>query len=642
MNTELDFNQLKVVSFESRMALPSVKMIEKLGGIAISAPTLKEVPLEKVDHIFDIYEKIKNGKIDYLVFFTGVATRGFLKVLTQKFDKQEVINTLNQNTKIVIRGPKPEAVCKMNQINIDFIAEAPNTWREIIDCLNSEDLNQKQIAILEYGISNQDFINSLENLGSTIIKVPIYKWALPDDLEPLKKAILQIINHDIDLALFTSASQVDHLIQVARDIGKELELRKGFYQTAIFSIGPVASEKLRYHQLFADYEVEDHKLEVLINDMATYGQKILTEKRKRYDRSEIYVENNQVSSAHYQDSLFMRALRKEKVERPPIWLMRQAGRYMAEYQCSRRGKEFLEVCKNPELCTEITLTAVERLRLDAAIIFSDILPILEVMGINLHYAEGHGPVLRPTLELPSQVGKLKSPDIKNDLSFVFEAISLTRNQLNPNIPLLGFSGAPFTLASYLIEGGGSKNYINTKNFMRNNPSAWQDLMNLLSEAIIEYLKAQFQSGAQAVQLFDSWAGILPVNEYEKFVLPYSKKIIDEVSPIIPVIHFGSFTFDQLPLIKKAGGQAISLDWKLDFIKSWDLLGNDFAIQGNLDPTLLYSSPDYFIPLLNQFLEKVGDRRGFLFNLGHGILPKTPVDHVIQFIEAVKDFYTSAS
>jgi uroporphyrinogen decarboxylase len=633
-----NFDQKKVVSFESRMALPSLRQIEKLNGIAISAPTLKEVELEEVKPVFDFYQNIVDGKVDYLVLMTGVAIRGFIKILAKKIDKEEIIETLNTKTEIIIRGPKPESVCKRNNINFSHKAEEPNTWKELLTYFQSLKSESKNLAILEYGISNQEFINELEKLQFKVSSVQVYTWSLPDDLEPLKSAIDQIINRKIDIALFTSASQVDHLIKVARMMELERELRKGFYTIAIFSIGPVCSEKLNSQQLFVDYEVFPNKLNHLIEEASKLSDDILTQKRNRHHRIEVYQENIKNNTSSIDDSLMMRALRLESNARPPIWIMRQAGRYMEEYQISRRNKTFLEVCKNPETCAEITLTAMERLGVDAGIIFSDILPLLETYGFNLRYEEGKGPIISPPLRLASQLKNFKKPDIQKDLDFVYQAINLTRTQLNKSLPLLGFSGAPFTLASYLIEGGSSKNYIFTKTFMRENQESWFELMEALSKSIIEYLKLQKKAGANAVQLFDSWAGILTPDEYDKFVAPYSKKIIDEVIKEIPIIHFGSFTFDQLSTVKDIGGTGISLDWKIDFFKAIDFLGDDFAVQGNLDPTLLFASPDYFLPIFKSFLDKIDNRKGFIFNLGHGILPKTPVNHVMRLIDFIHEYY----
>jgi uroporphyrinogen decarboxylase len=330
----------------------------------------------------------------------------------------------------------------------------------------------------------------------------------------------------------------------------------------------------------------------------------------------------------------MRACRREPVPYTPIWLMRQAGRYMREYREVREKTTFLELCKNPALAAEVTVTAVERLGVDAAIIFADILLILEPLGLELEFAKGEGPVIHNPVRKPSDVDRLLELQDPNTLEFVYEAIRQTRAALKPHIPLIGFSGAPFTLASYMIEGGGSKNYLHTKRLMYDDAGAWHAMMSLISRALVKYLNAQIAAGAQAVQLFDSWVGCLSPDDYREFVLPHSRSVIQNVTPGVPVIHFGTGTAALLELMREAGGAVIGLDWRVRLDEGWRRVGHDVAVMGNLDPIALFARRDVLRAQAKKILDQAEGRPGHIFNLGHGILPQTPVENVIALVEMV--------
>ena len=332
----------------------------------------------------------------------------------------------------------------------------------------------------------------------------------------------------------------------------------------------------------------------------------------------------------------MRACRREPVPYTPIWLMRQAGRYMREYRDVRAKTNFLELCKTPELAAEVTVTAVERLKVDAAIIFADILLILEPMGIELEFAAGEGPVIHNPVRQPADVDRLLDLEDVSALEFVNEAIRQTRRALPPDIPLIGFCGAPFTLASYVIEGGGSKNYIHTKRLMYDDPGAWHALLGLISRGLAKYLNAQIAAGAQAVQLFDSWVGCLGPDEYREFVLPHTRSVIRNVTQGVPVIHFGTGTAALLELMREAGGDVIGLDWRVRLDDGWRRIAHDVAVMGNLDPIVLFAKQDALREQAKRILDQAGGRPGHIFNLGHGILPETPVENVIALVEMVHE------
>ncbi len=341
------------------------------------------------------------------------------------------------------------------------------------------------------------------------------------------------------------------------------------------------------------------------------------------------------SSDKLYNSPFMRACRREPAPYTPIWLMRQAGRYMREYREVRARTTFLELCKRPELAAEVTVTAAERLKVDAAIIFADILLIIEPMGLELEFARGEGPVIHNPVRASVDVERVRELETVEALDFVYEAIKQTRRALPSNLPLIGFSGAPFTLASYITEGSGSKNYIHTKRLMYGDAGAWHALMSRISRALSKYLNAQIDAGAQAVQLFDSWVGALSPEDYREYVLPHTRAVIQNIKPGVPVIHFGTGTSALLELMREAGGDVIGLDWRVQLDEAWERLG-DVAVMGNMDPVALFADKKFVRERAKQILNRAHGRPGHIFNLGHGILPETPVENVIALVEAVHE------
>jgi uroporphyrinogen decarboxylase len=327
----------------------------------------------------------------------------------------------------------------------------------------------------------------------------------------------------------------------------------------------------------------------------------------------------------------LKAARREKVDRTPIWIMRQAGRYLPQYRELRSKHSMLQMCHTPELAAKATLTAVEAIPgLDAAILFSDILLVAIPMGFEVEFVKGEGPVIRNPVTDWEAVKKLRPVEPENDLRGPIEAIKILRRELK--VPLIGFCGGPFTLASYLVPGEASKDYIRVKRMMYHAPEAWDALMTKLADAVTAHLQAQIRAGAQIVQLFDSWIGALSTDDYRQYVLPYSKRIFSAIKDV-PTIHFGTDTAGLLELMREAGGDVIGVDWRIPLDEAWKRIG-DRAIQGNLDPVSLFGPKDLVLARADAVLDRAAGRPGHIFNLGHGILPETPVDNVIALVDHV--------
>jgi uroporphyrinogen decarboxylase len=327
----------------------------------------------------------------------------------------------------------------------------------------------------------------------------------------------------------------------------------------------------------------------------------------------------------------LQALRRERVDRTPVWFMRQAGRYMKEYREIRKRHSILEICTRPEVAAEVSLLPPKLLPgLDAAIIFSDILLLLRPMGIQIEFIQAEGPAIMNPIQSETDVDALRPLDA-GSLSPTYESIRLVRRTLDGSMPLIGFAGAPFTLASYLIEAGSSRSYIKTKSAMVT--PMWPKLMSKLADAVIVHLRAQADAGAEVLQLFDSWAGALSYEDYREHVLPHSKRIFDALRGRVPTIHFATEGGGILELMAEAGGDAIGVDWRVPIDVAWNRIG-DRAIQGNLDPATLLAPRDVLLKRIDEILARAGGRPGHIFNLGHGVLPETPVESVIAVIERV--------
>ncbi|MDX8406389.1 MAG: uroporphyrinogen decarboxylase [Mariprofundus sp.] len=342
------------------------------------------------------------------------------------------------------------------------------------------------------------------------------------------------------------------------------------------------------------------------------------------------------------NDLFLRACLKEDVERTPVWMMRQAGRYLPEYRATRLGAGgFLSLCKTPELACEVSIQPVDIVGVDAAIMFSDILVVPEAMGMELTFGVGEGPRFPQPIRTRADVEALPVPDPEDELGYVMAAIGLIRKELAGRVPLIGFTGSPWTLATYMVEGGGSKTYSKIKSMMYNEPETMHLLLGKLADAVAAYLNAQIANGVRAVQIFDTWGGILSTRDYKEFSLAYMQRIIDQLTREhegrrVPVIVYTKGGMGWLEDIAATGCDVIGLDWSIDIDLAKARVGDKVALQGNMDPTMLYANPERIRTEVKDILARFGQGNGHVFNLGHGIMPDIPVEHAKAFIQAVKE------
>jgi len=339
------------------------------------------------------------------------------------------------------------------------------------------------------------------------------------------------------------------------------------------------------------------------------------------------------------ESRFVKACKLQPVDRTPVWFMRQAGRYMPEYRAVRKQYSLIEICKKPEGAAEVTITAAEALGVDSAIIFADLLLPLEVMGLPFHFSAGEGPVIEKPVRTKEDINRLRT-DCAADLGYVSDAVRLVCKHFGARLPVIGFCGAPFTLASYMIEGGGSRNYVHAKKMMYSSSAVWDQLMRKLVAVVSEYAAQQVHAGADVIQIFDSWVGCLSVEDYRRYVLPRTTELVKALQKTgVPIIYFGTDSATLLPSMRETGAEVIGLDWRIPLDDGWRSLGFDCAVQGNLDPVLLFAEWKELKSRAQEVLRRAAGRPGHIFNLGHGILPETPVENVKALAKFVQEYST---
>ena len=641
------FGGLRVAALESRRRDDFARLIERFGGVPFVSPSMREVPIDKNKEAIEFAYRVMTAEIGAVIFLTGVGFKQLIAAIEPHVDKQRFLDSLS-DIPTVARGPKPVAAMREFGLQPTHRAPEPNTWREVLQTIDIHvPISNVEVGLQEYGVTNHSLIAGLEARGAKVTTVKVYQWELPEDIQPLIDNVQAIVRGERDCLLFTSAHQAVNLLRIAQQLDCEAALRLALRSMVVASIGPTTSEMLQHLEIPIDLEPEHSKMGHLVQASAEKSPRIL--KAKRFtgitglpigvSRNDLSNKDKQASGATmnpYHDNPFMKACFRQESDVTPVWLMRQAGRYMAEYRAVREKVSFLELCKNPKLCAEVMVTAVEKLGVDAAIIFSDLLPILEPMGFHLEFTAGDGPVIHNPIRTPKDVDRVKALESMEPLQFVADTVTATRASLPERIPVIGFSGSPFTLASYMIEGSGSRNYVHTKTLMYSDPAAWKVLMDKLVESIALYLNSQIAAGAQCVQLFDSWAGCLSPNEYRTRILPHMHQLLESIVPGVPVVNFATGNPMLTSLLRGDARTVVGLDWRVPLDVGWDMAGNDRAVQGNLDPTVLFSDLGTIRDQVHYVLSQAAGRPGHIFNLGHGILPGTPVDNVIALVDMVHE------
>ena len=652
-----NFAGLTVAALESRRAEEIGNLIRKFGGVPIVAPSMREVASASNREAIDFANRLMTGGIDVVLFLTGTGIRHLMQQLDRQVDRERFLASLSDVVTIA-RGPKPAAALAELGLKPTHRTSEPHTWREVLALVDRHvPLANQVVGMQEYGQPNASLVAGLEARGAQVAAIKVYRWDLPADTGPLEQLARSLAAGKIDVLLITSSQQALNLLRVAERLNIEDDVRRALESTVIASIGPDASETLRDNGLAVDLQPEHPQMGQLVAAAAERSADLKEQKKRVASVLAAHGERGGVSPpmtssskeqsagtapvpTATEESLFLRACRRQPTDRTPIWLMRQAGRYLPEYRAVRDKVSFMELCKNPQLCAEVMLATVNRLGVDAAIIFADLLPILEPMGMELEFAHGEGPVIHNPVREADEVDRVVELESVESLGFVMETVRLTRTGLPASIPVIGFAGAPFTLASYAIEGGSSRNYLHTKTLMYRDRGAWDALLSRLARSVARYLNAQIAAGAQCVQLFDSWVGCLGVADYREFVLPHTRTLIENITPGAPVIHFGTGNPALLTAMSEAGGDVIGIDWRIELSDAWRAVGYDKAVQGNLDPLILLADRDEIRQRAHDILRQAGGRPGHIFNLGHGILPQTPVDNVLSLIEAVKTFATA--
>jgi len=633
---EATFDGLRVAAFESRRADDMQRLIERYGGAAHVCPSMREVPLADNPDAVDFANRLITGQVDVVIFMTGVGFRHLMQQLERRVDRERFLGALS-DVQTVARGPKPVAAMKEFGLAPTLRVPEPNTWREILATLDARlPVANQTVVLQEYGEPNPSLVAGLEARGARVETLKVYDWDFPEDRSALEAGVRAMAESRIDVALFTSAQQVVNVLKLAHTMELENEFRRGMDGLVVASIGPTTSERLRENELPVDLEPEHPKMGQLVQAAAARAKEILARKQKVFRVLQQDSAAPAEARAAWYDSLFLRACRREPVERTPIWLMRQAGRYMAEYRAVREKTSFLELCRNPQLCSQVMCTAVAKLGVDAAIIFSDLLPILQPMGMDLEFAKGEGPVIHNPVREAGDVDRVLELESVESLDFVIETVRQTRADLPEALPLIGFGGAPFTLASYAVEGGGSRTYLHTKTLMYRDPGAWNALMDRFVRAVAKYLNAQIAAGAQAVQIFDSWVGCLGPEDYRRFVLPHMQRLFTALPAGVPAINFATGNPQLLPLMARAGGSVIGVDWRIRLDDAWRAVGGDRAVQGNLEPLVLLADRDEIRRRAKEILDQAAGRPGHIFNLGHGVVQQTPVDNAVALVDVVHE------
>ncbi len=582
------------------------------------------------------------GAIDIVMFRTAAGVAQFMENL-QQHDRQRTLNSL-ADIEIIAASIRARAELGNFGLTPTVSVDSDNNWRNVLKVIDQKyprtdrsgsPLATRQIALEDCG----DWFclsSGLEVRGARVRTMELFprlgvmeKLGVQDFFERLETRTFEVF-------WFQSATAAAVFWRLSKQFGRARLTDHILDHHIVVSASQATTEILADRGLPIDVTCGDVPFSASVDFVAAQISTLRIRKSNSINTMSGPTSSSNDPNAPWYNSPFMKACRGEPTDVTPIWMMRQAGRYMAEYREVRANVSFLELCANSQLCSEVMCTAVSRLGVDAAIIFSDLLPILVPMGCDLEFVKGDGPVIHNPVRTSADIDRIKPLDNNAELEFVMETVRLTRQDLPADMPLIGFAGAPFTLASYMIEGGASRNYAATKTMMHGDRGAWDQLMQHLVQSISIYLNGQIEAGAQCVQLFDSWAGCLSYEDYRTHVHPHVQKIIASLPSDVPVINFATGNPALLPLLADTKASVIGIDWRTRLDDAWQTVGHDRAVQGNLDPTVLLTNPKEIRRQAKIVLDQAAGRPGHIFNLGHGILPMTDVDNAIALVDAVHE------
>ena len=582
--------------------------------------------------------RLMTGGLDTVIFMTGMAVRQLVLQIGRSVPEQRFLDCLTDSTTI---AGSPAAATALRELGVEpaVALDANSTWRDILIAVD----HQSKVTNLNVALEQSSDIHSisagLEARGARVLRVPAFGMDVPPQANVAQDVFERIDANEFDSILFVDAQAAAEFCFLAGQFGRARLTSHLLDRHIVLTSGADPAELLADHGVPVDFQTDAIGLQPAVAEIESR----LAEVRQIFQQKHIIRVNmsgpsssSTDTNAPWYNSPFMKACRGEPTDVTPIWMMRQAGRYMSEYRAVRDKISFLDLCANSQLCSEVMCTAVEKLGVDAAIIFSDLLPILVPMGLDLEFVKGDGPVIHNPVRTAADVDRIKPLESNDELQFVMDTVTQTRNDLPADMPLIGFAGAPFTLASYMIEGGASRNYANTKALMYSDRGAWDQLMQHLSTSISIYLNGQVAAGAQCLQIFDSWAGCLSFEDYRNFVHPYVQQIIASIPRGVPVINFATGNPALLPLLADTRASVVGIDWRIRLDDAWQTVGYDMSVQGNLDQTVLLTNPDEIRKQAKFVLDQAAGRPGHIFNLGHGILPQTPVENAIALVDIVHE------
>lgn len=578
------------------------------------------------------------GKIDAVVMMTSQGAHDLVAAATAIAESTRFLGAI-QDCQLVSGSIATTAALRKYGLVPSDLADRLTSWRDTLKFLERQiELSQKRIAI-ESTLQDHGLLSGLEARGTRPQRLLSSRNSAGEvscqDSETQTR-LIELCHGDASVLLVPSPSIASRLCRVLSKIGQAPLTKLASGHHIIVGCGEETSDCLAQNSIEVDLTIQAADCKLAATELISKIQTLTAKKQAILMNMSGPTAPANDTNAPWYNSPFMKACRREPTDMTPVWMMRQAGRYMSEYREVRANVSFLDLCANPQLCSEVMCTAVERLGVDVAIIFSDLLPILVPMGLELEFVKGDGPVIHNPVRSAADIDRIKPLENNDELQFVMDTVTQTRADLPADMPLIGFSGAPFTLASYMIEGGGSRNYAHAKSLMFGDAGAWNELMQRLTDSIVIYLQGQIDAGAQCVQLFDSWAGCLNVQHYRDYVLPYVQQIIERLPEEVPVINFGTGNPALLPLYAETKASVIGIDWRVRLDEAWETVGHDRAVQGNLDPTILLTDPATIRKHVKEVLDQAAGRPGHIFNLGHGILPMTPVDNAIALVDSVHE------